>query len=122
MKMEIEFNDEQMEKVETLKSNGISVGEAIDILFDMKNQISDNSAIFIDKQISDVNKQKEELQQKMDEADKKLDLFTKLKDNTLNVEQKQKLVEKEYLAHETYDKRVQDTKHKFKWSKRIFDF
>ena len=34
MKMEIELTDEQAEKVEILKENGIEVGEAIEILFD----------------------------------------------------------------------------------------
>ena len=35
-KMEFDFTDEQIEKVEKLESNGISVGEAIDLLFEIK--------------------------------------------------------------------------------------
>ena len=38
-KMEIEFTDEQMEKIEILKANGISVGQAIDLLFKVQNEI-----------------------------------------------------------------------------------
>ena len=122
MKMEIELTDEQFEKVETLKSNGISVGEAIDILFNMKEDISNNTHVLIDKKIADANKEKEELQQKMDKIDDEISLFTSLKDASLDVKQKQKMIEKEYLYNETYDKSVQDAKHKFKWSKKIFDF
>ena len=40
MKMDIELTDEQFEKVKILEENNISVGEAIDILFEMKDNIT----------------------------------------------------------------------------------
>lgn len=38
--MEIELNDEQLEKVELLESKGISVGDAIDMLFEARDKVS----------------------------------------------------------------------------------
>ena len=38
--MEIELNDEQLEKVELLESKGISVGDAIDMLFEARDKAS----------------------------------------------------------------------------------
>ena len=37
-KMEIEFNEEQMDKVKLLEAHGISVGEAIDMLFEARDR------------------------------------------------------------------------------------
>ena len=42
MKMDIELTDEQFEKVKILEENNISVGEAIDILFEMKDNIDNH--------------------------------------------------------------------------------
>ena len=120
MKMEIELSDSQAEKVEILKSNDMSVGDAIDMLFDLKDEISHSSNLFIDSKISDANKEKEELQKRIGEIDGEISVFKKLKESSLDYEQVRKLIEKEYLRNETYDKTVQDSKHKFKWSKRIF--
>ena len=120
MKMEIELTDSQAEKVEVLKNNDLSVGDAIDMLFDLKEELSENSMLFIDSKISNANKEKEELQKRMDEIDDEISVFEKLKDTSLDYEQVFKLVEKEYLHNETYDRAVQNKKHKFKWSKNIF--
>ena len=39
-KMEIELNDEQLEKVKLLESHDISVGDAIDMLFEARDKAS----------------------------------------------------------------------------------
>ena len=123
MKMEIELSDEQAKKVEILKENGIDVGQAIDILFDMKDSVAKSNKEIVDYKIEQANKEKEELEKKLAEVDKELSFFDKLKDTTLDSTQKQKLVEKEYVAKShTYDQTIQDAKHKFKWSKSIFKF
>lgn len=36
-KMEVEFTDAQLEKVEILKTKDVSVGQAIDLLFELQN-------------------------------------------------------------------------------------
>ena len=38
-KMEIDLNDAQIEKIEILKSNGFTVGGAIDLLFNVQKEI-----------------------------------------------------------------------------------
>lgn len=38
--MEIEFNDEQLEKVKKLEEHDISVGDAIDMLFEVRDRVS----------------------------------------------------------------------------------
>lgn len=123
MKMEIELTEAQAEKVEFLKEHGVTVGEAIDILFNLRDEISESSDQYIDSRIEKANKEKAELEEKMAKVDEELSLFTKLKDSSLNPEQKVKIIEKDYgTIDKSYDEVVHDTKLKFKWSKSIFKF
>lgn len=63
------------------------------------------------------------MQEQIDKLDEEISVFTKLKDSTLDVEEKAKILDKEYGAgDETYDEAVQDAKHKFKWTTGIFKF
>lgn len=113
MKMEIELTDEQAKKIDILKENGIEVGEAIDMLFEMNNT-------FIDNKIIKAQEEKAELEEKLSQIDEELSLFNKLKDTSLDSSQKQKIVEKEYgTIDKTYDESVQDAKHKFKWTRLL---
>jgi len=113
MKMEIELTDDQANKVETLKENGIDVGEAIDMLFEMNNT-------FIEDRLIRAQEEKAELENKISKIDDEISLFNKLKDNSLDTTQKQKIVEKEYgTIDKTYDESVQDAKHKFKWTRLL---
>ena len=57
-KMEIELTEEQAKKVEILKSNGISVGEAIDMLFEVKEKAITMRKEFLDARISNAQKEK----------------------------------------------------------------
>ncbi len=111
--MEIELTDEQAKKIDVLKENGIEVGEAIDMLFEMNNT-------FIDNKIIKAQEEKAELEEKLSQIDDELSLFNKLKDTSLDSSQKQKIVEKEYgTIDKTYDESVQDAKHKFKWTRLL---
>ena len=118
--MEIEFSESQLEKVEILKEKGISVGEAIDILFEMRDSINEQSNIFVENRLTNARKEKAELQEKIDKIDNEISVFEKLKDTTIDVDQKQKIIENEFLKMDTYDRSVLDKKHSFKWSKKIF--
>ncbi len=100
-KMEFELNDEQIEKVKILEENGISVGEAIDFLFEAK----------------------EVALSQMDDVNKNLDVLDKIKDNSLDAEKRMEFLEENYgLSDETYDRKVQDIKHNIKWGKDFFKF
>ena len=123
MKMKIELTESQAEKVEILKEHGISVGEAIDILFDIRDDVIDSSDRYIDNRIEMANRQKAELEEQMAKVDEELTLYSKLKDSAINPEQKVKMIEKEYgKTDKTYDETVHDAKLKFKWTRSIFKF
>lgn len=123
MKMEIELTESQAEKVEVLNEKGISVGEAIDLLFDIRDDVIDSSDKYIDDRIEMANKQKEELKEQMAKVEDELTLFNKLKESSINPEQKVKIIEREYgKIDKTYDETVHDAKLKFKWTRSIFKF
>ncbi|AMD17444.1 hypothetical protein TL18_05065 [Methanobrevibacter sp. YE315] len=105
-KMEIELTPEQAEKVEILQSNGISVGEAIDMLFTIKD---------------DINSQ--DLESHFDDIDNELEVFLKLNDDSIAYENKRKILESEYgPAAETYEMRAQKAKRSISWAKDFFNF
>ena len=92
--MEVEFTEEQLEKIEILKSKDISVGQAIDLLFEIQNEA-----------LAQIEDQKEEK-----------NILGKIKDNTLDTKIKAELLNKGYSEQETYDKTVQEAKRRIKWS------
>ena len=117
MKMEIELTDAQAKKVEILKENGIEVGEAIEMFFDMKDVVSESTNKILDLRIQRANEEKAELEAKLEKIDKDLSFFDKIKDTAIDSTQKQKIVEKEYgIISETYDQKVLNERHKVKWS------
>lgn len=122
MKMDIELTDEQFEKVKILEENNISVGEAIDILFEMKDNITKQSGLYLDSRIARAEEEKAELEAKINRIEEDLSLFEKLKGTALDVNEKQKLVEKAYIQEESYDKTLQNAKHNVKWSTKFFKF
>ena len=101
-KMEIDLTPEQIEKVEILKANGISIGEAIDMLFEIK-----------EKALSDI--------ETFD--DSKIGLLAILNDDMFNVDEKSELLDENYSASEkTYELKAQEVKTKISWAKDIFNF
>ncbi len=110
MKMEIELTDEQAKKVEILQKSGVSVGEAIDMLFEMNNAL-------LDDKIDSATQRKVELEAELAVLEEEISTFTKIKDSSLDSTQKQKIVEKQYgTVDKTYDEEIQGRKHNFKWS------
>lgn len=93
-KMEIELTDEQMEKVKQLEAQNITVGQAIDMLFELK-----------EKALPEIEKiEKSGLLE-------------------VDVDAKAENLDENYGDSEkTYEMEVQDLKHKIKWSKEFFKF
>ena len=121
--MEIDVTDAQAEKIQTLKDNDISVGEAIEILFEMKETIEAESDIMLENKIKEANEKKAELEKEIEDLNKQVSVLDKLKDASLDVGQKQKIVEKEYgQIDKTFDEVIMDAKHKFRWSSNLFKF
>lgn len=101
VKIEIELTPEQLEKVETLQKQDISVGEAIDLLFEVKDEAS-----------SQING-----------LDDELKLFEKLYDSSLDVDKKTEILEENFGdSDKTYEMKVQNVKHKVSWFKDVFKF
>lgn len=93
-KMEIEFTDEQNEKIEILKDNGISVGQAIDLLFKVQNEIKTQ----IEENHPDDN------------------IMEKIQNTDFDVNIKAEIMEKADNKPETYDVAIEETRRKVKWS------
>ena len=93
-KMEIELTDEQMEKVKQLEAQNITVGQAIDMLFELK-----------EKALPEIEKLEKSGLLEVD------------------VDAKAENLDGNYGDSETtYEMEVQDLKHKIKWSKEFFKF
>ncbi len=101
VKMEIELTDEQFEKVKYLESTDISVGEAIDMLFEIK----------------------EKALPELDAFDKELTAFQKIKEDVMDVETKAENLDENYGEQSvTYDVKIQEMKHKISWARDFFQF
>lgn len=99
-KMEFDLTEEQIEKVKILEENGISVGEAIDVLFEIKNKAIEQ----------------------MDEIDENMDVITQIA-TSRDADKKIELMEKAYADSEkTPEMKIQDVKHKVKWGRDFFRF
>ncbi|AMK15218.1 hypothetical protein [Methanobrevibacter olleyae] len=121
VKKTIELSSEQLKKVEILESNGVDVGEAIDILFKIKEDLLVQSDDYFDERINVANNKKSELEEKLHKINQEIRIFNKLKDSSLDFAQKQEILEKEYAnIDKTYDVVIQEYKHKFSWMKNIF--
>ncbi|MBQ6100559.1 MAG: hypothetical protein IJL02_11945 [Methanobrevibacter sp.] len=99
VKVEIELTDEQFEKLEILKANDVDPGQAIDLLFGVQKE-----AII---QVEDQNG-----------ADNLLD---KLSGSDADAKIKQELLERNFDVVKSYDRSMQEAKHKIKWSE-VFKF
>ena len=116
MKMEIDLTEAQAEKVQLLKENGIEVGEAIEMFFDMRDAVSESTNKILDLRIQRANEEKAELEEKLAKVENDISFFDKIKDGAIDSTQKQKIVEKEYgVISKTYDESVQNEKRKVKW-------
>ncbi|MBS7258285.1 MULTISPECIES: hypothetical protein [Methanobrevibacter] len=97
MKIEIELTDDQLKKVEELESQDISVGQAIDMLYEARQKA----------------------QSEFEVMDKKLALLDKVSE--VDVENKAENLDENFgESGKTYEMKAQDLKHKIKWGKKLF--
>ena len=94
----IELTEEQLEKLNTLEANNISVGEAIDMLFKIREDIKANAPT-----VEDINRLSQLVR-------------------SINSDEKQEIVKNEYTDDETYDEKIQDVKRNISWSRDFFKF
>ncbi len=100
--MEIELTPDQEKKVELLKENGLTVGDAIDTLFELKEKTLPEIESIADEQIG---------------------LIEKIKETSLDVDGKAEVLDDNYgEADKTYELKAQEIKAKISWTKDVFKF
>ena len=118
-----ELSDEQFEKYEILKDNGMDVGEAIDLIFKFREELKIQNNAYFEDRVAELNEKKKSLEEEMSIVENELGILDKISDVNLDFKQKQEILEKEYAAvDETYDIQVQRAKTRISWAKMFFDF
>lgn len=101
VKMEIELTDEQYDKVNDLQVHGISCGDAIDLLFEIRLEVL--------AQIKTI--------------DSNIEVYDKVKNPDLDADQKRQILEDEYGDLETaYEDKVVMIKNKIGWARDLLNF
>ncbi|MDO5842859.1 MAG: hypothetical protein Q4Q24_06315 [Methanobrevibacter ruminantium] len=124
-----ELNDEQFERYQIMQENELSIGEAIDLIFYLRDHYGVRNDQLLEERLEQLILRKSELESEMENSDKDLssdlskiaaemDILEKLKDTTYDFEAKEEILEKEYAAiDETYEMKVQAHKRGIKWGK-----
>lgn len=99
-KMEFDLTDEQIEKVKELEKSGISLGEAIDLLFEIKNEALNQ----------------------MDKVDENIEIVSQIA-KTMNDDKKIEIIEKAYgNSEKTSEMKIQEVKRNISWGRDFFKF
>lgn len=99
-KMEFDLTDEQIEKVKELEKSGISLGEAIDLLFEIKDKAFNQ----------------------MDEVDENIEIVSQIT-KSMNGEKKIEIIEKAYRNYEkTPEMKIQEVKRNLSWGRDFFKY
>ena len=116
-----QLNDEQFKKYEIMKENGMEIGDAIDLIFNLRDEFELNNDELLEERLAILNEKKQALEDEMAKVDQELGVIDMLKDTALDFEAKNEILEKEYAAiDETYEMKVQAHKRGVKWGK-FFD-
>ena len=118
-----QLNDEQFKKYEIMKENGMEVGDAIDLIFNLRDEFELNNDELLEERLAILNEKKQALEDEMAKVDQELGVIGKLKDTALDFEAKNEVLEKEYAAiDESYEMKVQAYKRGLKWGKMVSQF
>ena len=116
-----QLNEEQFKKYEIMKENGMEIGDAIDLIFNLRDEFELNNDELLEERLAILNEKKQALEDEMAKVDQELGVIDMLKDTALDFEAKNEILEKEYAAiDETYEMKVQAHKRGVKWGK-FFD-
>ena len=118
-----QLNDEQFKKYEIMKENGMEIGDAIDLIFNLRDEFELNNDELLEERLAILNEKKQALEDEMAKVDQELGVIDMLKDTALDFEAKNEILEKEYAAiDETYEMKVQAQKRGLKWGKMVSQF
>ncbi len=125
----VELNDEQLERYQIMQENGLSIGEAIDLIFYLRDHYGVRNDQLLEDRLEHLIIKKAKLEEEMKNTDNDLtaelqkvtaemDVIDKLKDTAYDFEAKEKILEKEYAPiDDTYEMKVQAHKRGIKWGK-----
>ena len=128
----VEINDEQIKRYQIMQENGLSVGEAIDLIFYLRDHYGVRNDQLLEERLEQLIIKKAKLEEEMKNTDNDLtaelqkvtaemDVLDKLKDTAYDFEAKEKILEKEYSPlDDSYEMKVQAHKRGIKWGK-FFD-
>ena len=102
----VELNDEQLERYQIMQENGLSVGEAIDLIFYLRDHYGVRNDQLLEERLEQLVIKKSKLEDEMEKTDKDLtpelekvtaemDVIKKLKNTSYDFEAKEKILEKE---------------------------
>ena len=104
-----------------MKENGMEIGDAIDLIFNLRDEFELNNDELLEERLAILNEKKQALEDEMAKVDQELGVIDMLKDTALDFEAKNEILEKEYASiDETYEMKVQAHKRGVKWGK-FFD-
>lgn len=120
--MEVEFTDEQYEKVKALEEKGISIGESIDMLYRIQKGVIEENTNLLEQKRAEINAKKEAIEAEEAELNREFETFNKLMDTGLDVEEKEKIIAIQYEPSddEDYEDKIIESKQKVHWMKDIF--
>ena len=124
-----ELNDEQFKRYQIMQENGLSIGEAIDLIFYLRDHYGVRNDQLLEDRLEQLIIKKAKLEEEMKNTDNDLtaelqkvtaemDVLDKLKDTAYDFEAKEKILEKEYAPlDDSYEMKIQAHKRGIKWGK-----
>ena len=117
-----ELTDEQFERYQIMQENGLSIGEAIDLIFYLRDQYGVRNDQLLEDRLEQLIIKKSELEDEMknsgNDLTAEMEVIDKLKDTAYDFEAKEKILEKEYSPlDDTYEMKIQAHKRGIKWGK-----
>ena len=129
-----ELTDEQFEKYQIMKEYNLEIGDAIELIFNLHDQLGLRNEELIEERIEELLAKKESLEEEIREVegsndkkeslndevikiDQELGVIEKLRDNRLDYDAKAEVLEKEYATIETNNElKVLKQRRGLKWA------
>lgn len=111
----IELTAKQMEAVKNLEERGLTIGEALERLVEIQDTTLKTGDELLKNKINKTEEKKASLEKALSMATEELNILNKLKDASLDFEEKQAIFENEYAnIGDDYQSNVQQLKQNTK--------
>ena len=123
----VELTDEQYKHYRIMQENGLSIGEAIELIFYLRDQYGVRNDQLLEERLAQLNIKKERLENEQSDKDvsaelekvnKELEVVKKISNDEYDYDAKAKILEKEYgTIDESYEMKVQAHMREIRWGK-----